>query len=85
MSVNDPQHRDLTAQRWGAKITVDDWSPDQCGRCAFWVPLGGRWGLDWGACTSAQSPRDGRVTHEGDRCTAFVDAGDRWSRARSAS
>lgn len=85
MAVDDPQHRAETAERWAVRISADDWSPDQCGRCAFWAPLRGRWGLDWGGCTNAASANDARVTHEHDRCVAFVDAGDRWARTPTAA
>ncbi len=80
MRPNDAAHREETARRWIARLTDPDWSPDQCGRCLAWVPLAGRWGLDWGACTNADSRNDGRVTFEQDRCPAFVDGGERWTR-----
>ncbi len=85
VKTNDQAHREATARRWGDRISADDWSPDQCGRCTFWVPLAGRWGLDWGACSNAQSPNDGKVTSDPDRCHAFVDGGDRWARTVSSS
>ncbi len=85
VKANDQSHREATARRWGARSTTDDWSPDQCGRCAYWVPLAGRWGLDWGACSNQQSPHDGKVTSEPERCHAFLEGGDRWERTVSSA
>jgi len=84
VKVNEQAHREETAGRWSDRAAVHDWSPDQCGRCTYWVPLAGRWGLDWGVCSNGQSPNDARVTSEPDRCPAFVDGGDRWDRTVSS-
>ena len=83
MATDDPEHRDQTARRWAERTPVREWSPDQCGRCAFWLPLSGRWGFDWGACSNEASANDKQVTLETDRCPAFKDAGDRWTRTPS--
>ncbi|MER5261529.1 DUF3027 domain-containing protein [Actinosynnema sp. NPDC002837] len=55
----------------------ESWGEEQCGGCRFWIPLAGRVGNDYGACSNAQSPFDGRVRFEHDGCDVFVDAG-RW-------
>jgi len=34
----------------------DEWYPEQCGRCEFWVPLAGEWGLDWVAARTLGLP-----------------------------
>jgi hypothetical protein len=46
----------------------DEWYPEQCGRCEFWVPLAGEWGLDWGGCTNPRSPFDAMIRFEHDGC-----------------
>ncbi|MFI9001089.1 DUF3027 domain-containing protein [Streptomyces sp. NPDC053541] len=50
----------------------DEWYDEQCGGCRFWLALSGEPGLDWGACTHARSPFDGRVRFEHDGCDAFA-------------
>jgi hypothetical protein len=80
---NDPSHRSETHARWllsrnrkqESSEYRDEWYAEQCGRCAFWVPLAGDWGRDYGVCTNPASPRDGRAAFEHDGCEAFVDAG----------
>ena|SRR5438132_1702443 len=57
---------------------LDAWYAEQCGRCTYWVPLAGDWGLDYGACTNPRSPYDGRVQFEYDGCDVFVDA-EEWA------
>ncbi|GGY33616.1 hypothetical protein GCM10010299_45130 [Streptomyces tanashiensis] len=49
----------------------DEWFDEQCGGCRFWIALSGDLGLDWGACTHAGSPFDGRVRFEHDGCEHF--------------
>ncbi len=49
----------------------DEWFDEQCGGCRFWTPLSGDLGLDWGACTHADSRFDGRVRFEHDGCEHF--------------
>jgi hypothetical protein len=46
------------------------------GRCAFWVPLAGSWGLDYGACTNPASPFDRRAQFEHDGCDEFAQAAE---------
>ena len=53
----------------------------QCGGCARYVPLESRLGMDWGACTSPDSPFDGRVVFEHSSCPYFDD-GERRKEAR---
>jgi hypothetical protein len=52
-----------------------DWCHQQCGSCRHWIPLSGRAGLDWGACTHGQSDFDGQVRFEHDGCPHHEDAG----------
>lgn len=61
--TNDPAYR-------------EGWYQEQCGSCAFWFPLAGRLGNDYGACANGESPFDGRVRFEHDGCEAHEDAGD---------
>ncbi|MEU0403451.1 DUF3027 domain-containing protein [Streptomyces sp. NPDC006197] len=49
----------------------DEWFDEQCGGCRFWIALSGELGLDWGACTRADSRFDGRVRFEHDGCERF--------------
>ncbi|MFF3842510.1 DUF3027 domain-containing protein [Streptomyces sp. NPDC001930] len=49
----------------------DEWFDEQCGGCRFWIPLSGDLGLDWGACTHADSRFDGRVRFEHDGCEHY--------------
>ncbi|WP_343239407.1 DUF3027 domain-containing protein [Streptomyces sp. SID7909] len=50
----------------------DEWFDEQCGGCRFWIALRGELGLDWGVCTRADSPFDGRVRFEHDGCELFA-------------
>jgi hypothetical protein len=54
----------------------DEWYGEQCLHCRFYVPLDGPLGEDYGACTNAVSPFDGRVMFEHDGCEAFDAAGN---------
>lgn len=74
-------HRARVHERWAqrpARAEGESWSEDQCGRCTFWVPLTGTWGLDWGLCTNELSPMDRMGTFEHDGCAAFVGT-DKWN------
>jgi hypothetical protein len=53
----------------------DEWSDTQCGMCAFWFPLAGELGRDWGVCTNAGAPYDQRAMFEHDGCDHFREAG----------
>jgi hypothetical protein len=64
--VLSPEGLEEVADRWAS----GEWGPgsamarhaDQpCGTCGFLVPLGGRLGSAFGACTNALSPADGSV------------------------
>jgi Protein of unknown function (DUF3027) len=54
----------------------EEWRAQQCGGCAFWVPLAGSWGLDYGACTNPASPFDRRAQFEHDGCDEFAQAAE---------
>ena len=64
-------HADVTAQRWG--IPVAPAPAGHCDQCDYMRridesgPL-----LDFGVCTSADSPLDGRVVNEASGCAAFL-------------
>lgn len=67
-----PTHRDTgepayREERW--------WQ--QRGGCAFYHPISGRLGEDWGACSNEDSPLDARLVFEHDGCEAFVKADPR--------
>lgn len=69
-------------RRWASDInlkaedSVDkEWRGRQCGACRFWIPLAGRLGYDYGACSNVLSEFDGRVRFEHDGCQAYEDAG----------
>ncbi|WP_449346118.1 DUF3027 domain-containing protein [Streptomyces xanthochromogenes] len=49
----------------------DEWFDEQCGGCRFLIALSGELGLDWGACTHADSQFDGHVRFEHDGCGHF--------------
>ena len=67
-------HRRWSKQqtRGGQQPYAGDWYAEQCGGCRFYIPLTGGFRSDWGVCTNAASPRDGRATFEHDGCDAFV-------------
>ena len=79
---HDPEHRQAALNRWQTRLNrvqgnpeySDEWYAEQCGRCEFWVPLAGTWGLDFGACTNPASPFDGTVRFEHDGCEFFSEA-----------
>lgn len=54
----------------------DEWYAQQCGHCVYWVPLAAPLGSDWGACTNALSPFDGKIMFEHDGCQRFEAAAD---------
>jgi hypothetical protein len=45
--------------------------PDCSVGCAFYVPLSGDFGADWGVCLNPSSHRAGRLTFERQGCNAF--------------
>jgi hypothetical protein len=82
--ADTPEHRRATHRRWVATRNRDTASPEyqdawygqQCGACWFYVPLAGSYGYDWGVCTNAQAPFDGRAMFEHDGCEHHRPAGD---------
>jgi hypothetical protein len=76
---NDVELRDLHG-RWMARVNRDqtsaeyrdEWYPEQCLHCRYYIPLERPLGFDYGACTNAASPFDQRVMFEHDGCQAFV-------------
>ncbi len=42
-----------------------------------WLPLTGKWGLDWGVCSNPDSPNDRTAVFEHDGCAGFEEA-DEW-------
>ncbi|MEV7376465.1 DUF3027 domain-containing protein [Streptomyces sp. NPDC090301] len=72
--AGDDVHRrwlQLLNRSTGSPSYRDEWFDEQCGGCRFWIPLSGDLGLDWGACTHADSRFDGRVRFEHDGCEYF--------------
>jgi uncharacterized protein YneR len=65
--------------RGGAESYKDEWSSEQCGGCRFYIRLIGGLHSDWGVCSNAKSPRDGRATFEHDGCDAFVADSKGWT------
>lgn len=56
----------------------DEWYAQQCGGCRYFLKLPGAFRFDWGVCSNAASPRDGRATFEHDGCEAFAAAEEGW-------
>ncbi len=81
---DDAEHNDHAHARWlpllnrstGAPGYREEWYEEQCGGCRSWVALAGELGRDWGACTRAGSPFDGRVRFEHDGCGDFAARAD---------
>jgi hypothetical protein len=75
----DPEHRQTCHDRWMERRNrrqedpdyKDEWYAEQCGGCRFFVQLQGLSSADWGGCSSAKSPFDGRVMFEHDGCEFF--------------
>jgi hypothetical protein len=60
-------HADVTAQRWG--IPVTSVPAGRCDSCAYMRRIDGTGALlDFGVCTSADSPLDGRVVNVASGC-----------------
>lgn len=49
-----------------------DGMPIECMSCAFYIPLQGRLGMDWGVCTNAVSPYEGTITFEHSGCAHYT-------------
>jgi hypothetical protein len=75
----DAEHRQACHDRWmelrnrrqEEQSYKDEWYAEQCGSCRFFVPLQGLFSADWGGCSNAKSPFDGRVMFEHDGCEFF--------------
>ena len=54
----------------------DEWAQQQCGECLYYVPLrgAGAFSSDWGVCSNAESPFDGRAMFEHDGCSHYEGA-----------
>jgi hypothetical protein len=84
---NDKQHFKDCHKRWIERLNrnMDDpnykeeWTHQQCFSCKYFVPLIGRFMDDYGACTNAGSPLDGRVMFEHDGCDQYIEDADYWS------
>ena len=64
-------HADMTTERWG--IPVGPAAAGRCGQCVYRVRIDGSGPLlDYGICTSADSPLDGRVINEASGCAFFL-------------
>ncbi len=78
--ANDASHYRAAHQRWmdkrNRKMEQDDyleqWSSQQCGMCAFWLPLGGMFGEDYGVCSNPDSTFDSHCRFEHDGCESHV-------------
>lgn len=63
------------AQRWGTPTSSP--SLGACRDCACYVRLDGQGHLlDYGVCTAAEGPLDGRVVHRRSSCSRFTPSGD---------
>jgi type II secretory pathway component GspD/PulD (secretin) len=65
--------------------TKEDWTPNQCGGCIYYVRLTGAFFKDWGICTNASSPKDAQATFEHDSCDFFSAASEGWDYPREDS
>lgn len=82
--VTNRQHLDACHKRWLRKTNryalpvvgeqPDEWSIEQCGQCAYYLPVTGVFGSDWGVCSNEQSEFDGRAMFEHDGCDAYTGA-----------
>ena len=84
LSVTHVRWMELRNRRQGEASYLDEWYPEQCGRCEFWIPLAGVWGLDWGGCSNPGSPFDATIRLEHDGCDEFSPA-DNWGQPEDFS
>ena len=54
----------------------EEWYSTQCGGCRHWIALAGALGSDWGVCSGASSPFDGKLMFEHDGCEVFEESSD---------
>lgn len=75
---DDRLHADECHKRWLRKANRDlsQWDRQQCGCCIFYIRLVAEFNSDWGVCSNAASPFDGRVMFEHDGCDQHVLADD---------
>ena len=72
-----PQSLDEAVQihsRWIARLAAGRpplADSDQCGGCRYYVQLRGTLGMDWGACTNAESEYDRQCVFEHWTCLSF--------------
>lgn len=65
------EYAHLTASRWGVPIATEQ--KGRCDSCAYMIRLDGNADfLDYGVCTLAESPFDGRVVNMASGCASFV-------------
>lgn len=77
--AEDLDHFRETHARWqrnvGLEIDSDEVTDGerrrQCFACRYYLPLTGAFAEDWGVCSNASSPRDGRATFEHDGCEGW--------------
>ena len=80
------EHFSETHERWLNKFPLnrnimspdykEEWIPEQCFKCQFYIKLTGLFGMDWGVCSNKASHLDGRVMFEHDGCEFFTFAED---------
>lgn len=64
------EHAHVTAKRWDVPVANEP--RGRCDSCAFMIRLDGNADfLDYGVCTSAESPFDGRVVNMASGCACF--------------
>ncbi len=64
------KHAEITAKRWGR--TPKSRNPKHCRDCNLFVPIDGNFDLlDYGVCTCADGPNDGKAVHVWDYCEEF--------------
>ncbi len=86
--ADDSHHFDECHERWvkkgnrpiGQPDAPEEWVESQCMFCAYYLALPGKFAFDWGVCSNAKSPMDGRVTFEHDGCDEFIQDKDYFGR-----
>ncbi|MRW84771.1 DUF3027 domain-containing protein [Pseudoduganella sp. FT26W] len=65
------EHARITAKRWG--VAVGSGQKGRCDSCTYMIRLDGNADfLDYGVCTSVESPFDGRVVNMASGCASFA-------------
>ncbi|MES2257574.1 MAG: DUF3027 domain-containing protein [Pseudomonadota bacterium] len=65
------EHAHVTAKRWDVPVAIGQ--KGRCDSCTYMICLDGNADfLDYGVCTSAESPFDGRVVNMASGCASFV-------------